>query len=78
MENNKKSKGSFLGLVPLVVFLVLYFAVGIGTGSFDNMPLMIGISIAIGVAFVLNKKEKKSLHLKKRLLCFVKGQEIVH
>ncbi|HBI94515.1 MAG TPA: sodium:proton antiporter, partial [Terrisporobacter glycolicus] len=73
MENNKKSKGSFLGLVPLVVFLVLYFAVGIGTGSFDNMPLMIGISIAIGVAFVLNKKGEEKLTFEEKVTLFCKG-----
>lgn len=33
MEKSKKSKGSFLGLVPLCVFLILYFAIGIGTGG---------------------------------------------
>ncbi|MCC3864808.1 Na+/H+ antiporter NhaC family protein [Terrisporobacter petrolearius] len=73
MENNKKSKGSFLGLVPLVVFLVLYFAIGIGTGSFDNMPLMIGISIAIGVAFVLNKKGEEKLTFEEKVTLFCKG-----
>lgn len=73
MESNKKSKGSFLGLVPLCVFLVLYFAVGIGTGSFDNMPLMIGISIAIAVAFALNKTGKEKINFEEKVTLFCKG-----
>ncbi|WP_018589512.1 Na+/H+ antiporter NhaC family protein [Terrisporobacter glycolicus] len=73
MENNKKSKGSFLGLVPLCVFLVLYFAVGIGTGSFDNMPLMIGITIAVGVALALNKKGEEKLSFEEKVTLFCKG-----
>lgn len=73
MENNKKSKGSFLGLVPLCVFLVLYFAIGIGTGSFEHMPLMIGISIAIGVALALNKKGEEKLSFEEKITMFCKG-----
>lgn len=73
MENNKKSKGSFLGLVPLCVFLVLYFAVGVGTGSFDNMPLMIGISIAIAVAFALNKTGEEKINFEEKVTLFCKG-----
>ena len=57
---NKEKKGSFIGLLPLVVFLVAYMATGIGTGAFDNMPLMTGIAIASGVALLLNKKDKKT------------------
>lgn len=73
MEDSNKSKGSFLGLVPLITFLVLYFAVGIGTGSFDNMPLMMGIAIAIGVALALNKKDGKKLTFEEKVTMFCKG-----
>lgn len=58
MEENKVNKGSFLGLVPLLVFLVLYMFTGLSTGSFENMPLMVGILIASAVALILNKKGK--------------------
>jgi len=73
MENSKKSKGSFLGLVPLCVFLILYFAIGIGTGSFENMPLMIGIAIAIGVGLVLNKKGEAKLSFEEKVTMLCKG-----
>ena len=58
MKDN--NKGSFLGLLPLLVFLVAYMGTGLGTGTFDNMPLMTGIAIASGVALLLNKKDKKT------------------
>lgn len=70
MEGNKK--GHFLGLVPLICFLVIYFACGIGTGSFDKMPLMIGISIAVIIAFFLNNKDNKISFLDK-VKIFCKG-----
>ena len=70
MKNEKK--GSFLGLLPLIVFLVAYMGTGLGTGSFDNMPLMTGIAIASGVALLLNKRDKNS---RKKLHCTVKEEE---
>jgi Na+/H+ antiporter NhaC len=73
MEDSKKANGSFLGLVPLCVFLALYFAIGIGTGSFDNMPLMIGITIAIGVALSLNKKNEEKITFEEKVEIFCKG-----
>lgn len=62
MSNNK---GNFKGLVPLIIFLVLYFAMGIGTGNFDNLPLMVGILIASGIALFLNNKDDKKNFVQK-------------
>ncbi|MDO5292546.1 MAG: Na+/H+ antiporter NhaC family protein [bacterium] len=50
-----KKKGSIVGLLPLFVFLVLYMGIGFATGSFDNLPLMVGILIAVGVALSLQR-----------------------
>ncbi len=55
MKNNGKSNGNFLGMVPLIAFLIIYFATGMFTGSFDNMPLLVGITIASGIALLLRK-----------------------
>ena len=33
-----KKKGSFLGLVPLLIFLLIYASTGIFTDKIDNMP----------------------------------------
>lgn len=71
-----KKKGSVLGLLPLIVFLVLYMGTGLGTGSFDNMPLMIGIAIASAVALALSSKKKKiSFDEKVNLYCKGGGEQ---
>jgi len=70
MKNEKK--GSFLGLLPLIVFLVAYMGTGLGTGSFDNMPLMTGIAIASGVALLLNKRDKKT-PFEEKIALYCKG-----
>lgn len=71
MENKK---GSFLGLIPLLAFLVLYFVVGIGTGSFDNLPLMVGILIASGIALVMKKPgEHEKTTFDERVTKYCKG-----
>lgn len=54
MENANNKKGSFKGLLPLVIFLVVYFAMGIGTGDFGNFPLMIGIFLASAISLFMN------------------------
>lgn len=71
MENKK---GSFLGLIPLLAFLVLYFVMGIGTGSFDNLPLMVGILIASGIALVMKKPgEHEKTTFDERVTKYCKG-----
>ena len=67
-----KTKGHFIGLVPLIAFLVLYMGVGLFSGSFDNMPLMVGILIATAVALLLNKPSE-SLSLNEKIEIFCRG-----
>ena len=70
-----KTKGHFIGLVPLIVFLVLYMGVGLFSGSFDNMPLMVGILIATAVALLLDKpSERLSLNEKIEIFCHGAGE----
>lgn len=73
MEKEKKElkKGSFMGLVPLVIFLVVYFLMGIGTGSFDNFPLMIGIFLASAIALFMKSPvaEKKTFVERVEMFC---------
>ncbi|MFV0379249.1 MAG: Na+/H+ antiporter NhaC family protein [Anaerorhabdus sp.] len=71
-----KKKGSLIGLIPLVSFLVIYMCTGIFTKSFDNMPLMIGISFASIIALCLqNKKDKKTFSEKVTIFCKGGGEE---
>lgn len=75
-DSNSNGKGSFIGLLPLIIFLVLYMATGIGSGSFDNMPLMDGILIASAVALILNKTSgKRSFSDKVDLYCEGGGEK---
>lgn len=53
-----KEKGSFKGLIPLIVFLLIYMSVGIFTKSFDNMPLLVGLLIASAVGLLLKSFDK--------------------
>lgn len=74
IENDtEKSKGSFIGLLPLIIFMVLYVTVGLVSGSFDNIPLAIGISIASIIAFVLPKKGDTKTTFNDKITIFCKG-----
>ncbi|WP_457390114.1 Na+/H+ antiporter NhaC family protein [Vagococcus carniphilus] len=68
----KKKKGHFMGMVPLIIFLILYMATGLISGSFENMPLMVGILIASAIALLMNNKDKPST-FEERVMMFCKG-----
>lgn len=42
---------------------------GLSTGSFENMPLMVGITLACAVALMMNKKEEKLVLTKSYYFC---------
>ncbi|WP_282925658.1 Na+/H+ antiporter NhaC family protein [Helcococcus kunzii] len=71
VNTNKINKGSFIGFIPLLTFLVIYFVMGIGTGSFDNLPLLVGMFIATIVSFIISSPvaEKKSFEEKVKIFC---------
>lgn len=73
MDNKKTvtTKGSFIGFIPLLSFLVIYFVMGMATGSFDNLPLLIGMFIAMVVSFVISSPvaEKKTFVEKVEIFC---------
>ena len=51
--DNKKVKGGFIGLVPLLCFLVVYFIMGLATGDFGNFPLMICMFLAMAIGLMI-------------------------
>lgn len=59
MKDDNLKQGSFLGLVPLLIFIVLYIAITIITGSASTLPLNVGILIACIFAFIFSKKKAK-------------------
>ncbi len=72
MSDNNVNKGNFMGLMPLIAFLVIYLLTGIISGDFGTMPLMIGIALASIVAFLLNDKENK-LSFTDKVTLYCKG-----
>lgn len=68
-----KEKGQFKGLLPLIIFLVIYLATGLITEDFESIPLLIGIMIALGIAFSLNKDQKHKKSLKEKMTIFARG-----
>lgn len=73
MENANNKKGSFMGLLPLVIFLVVYFAMGIGTGDFGNFPLMIGIFLASGISLFMKSPVAEKKTFTEKVVMFCKG-----
>lgn len=65
-------KGRFIGLTPLVVFLILFVGTGLFTGNFDNMPLLVAFMISAAYALLLNKEGEK-LSFNKKIDIFMEG-----
>ncbi|KRK97573.1 Na+ H+ antiporter family protein [Secundilactobacillus odoratitofui DSM 19909 = JCM 15043] len=73
MKSDKQApQGNFIGLVPLIFFLVLYISSGLLTGSFDNMPLLVAMMLASVVAFLL-KGDHREDTFSDKLTIFFKG-----
>lgn len=68
----KTKKGSFLGLVPLIVFLIVYFVMGLATGDFGNFPLLIGMCLAATVGLCL-KKPGDNMSFGDKVMMFCEG-----
>lgn len=67
-----KNESNFMGLLPLIVFLLIFVGTGIITGDFNNMPLLVAFMISAGFALALNKKQEK-LSVSKKIDIFMKG-----
>lgn len=69
-------KGSFVGLLPLIIFVILYIISTILTGNASTMPLNTGILIAIICAFVfcaMRKKDENTMSFDDLVTNFCKG-----
>ena len=65
----KTSKGSAIGLLPLLVFLLLFIGSGIITENFYAMPVLVAFIIATVVAIAMNTK----VSLNEKIEVFCKG-----
>lgn len=68
-----EKKGSIYGLIPLIVFLVIYVSTGLFTDKIDNMPLLVAFAITTGVSLCLNHPNKEKLSLDQKVSMFCKG-----
>ncbi|WP_338001148.1 Na+/H+ antiporter NhaC family protein [Phocoenobacter skyensis] len=71
-NGSNTNKGNIKGLFPLFAFLIVYILVRLLSGSFETMPIMVGISIGCLVAFFLNNKEHK-ISFTEKVTIFCKG-----
>lgn len=65
-------EGNFIGLVPLIFFLVIYISSGLITKNFDSLPLLVAMIFACIVAFAL-KGDNKDDKFSDKLVVFCKG-----
>lgn len=65
----KETRENGLALLPLGIFLALFIGSGIITGDFYKLPILVAISIAVGVALVMNRKESFNVKVER----FAKG-----
>lgn len=72
---NKHNKGNFLGLMPLIIFIILYILSTALTGDAGTMPLNVGILIAIicAFAFCMRKKSRGTMNFDGFTTMFCKG-----
>ena len=68
-----KKKGSFLGLVPLLIFLLIYASTGIFTDKIDNMPLLVAFTITVAIALCFNNPNKEKISFEQKVEIFCKG-----
>lgn len=67
-------KGSIKGLLPLIIFLILYALTGVISGKFDSMPLLVGMILASMVAFgIAPPKGTKKLSFSEKVMTFCRG-----
>ncbi len=62
-----KENGNPRALLPFIVFLILFIGSGIVTGDFYSFPVLVAITIAAAVAFMMNPKER--LDTKVEIFC---------
>lgn len=67
-----KKEGNFIGLLPLIVFLIIFVGTGIITGDFSKMPLLVAFMISAGFSLFLNRKGEK-LPISKKIDMFMVG-----
>ena len=68
----EKSTGRFLGLTPILLFMLLVIGSGVLTQNFSTMPILVAFTISAGFALLLNDS-KRSLSIAEKIDVFCRG-----
>ena len=68
----EKSTGRFLGLTPILLFMLLVIGSGVLTQNFSTMPILVAFAISAGFALLLNDS-KRSLSIAEKIDVFCRG-----
>jgi Na+/H+ antiporter NhaC len=68
----EKSAGRFLGLTPILLFMLLVIGSGVLTQDFSTMPILVAFTLSAGFALTLNDS-KKSLSITEKIDVFCQG-----
>ena len=53
-------KSNFIGLLPLIFFIIIYVLTGIYTDNFSSMPLLVAFTLSVVVALLIQVKGQKT------------------
>lgn len=68
-ETSTSKRPSWIGLTPLLVFLLVYFVASVASGDFYKMPIAVAFLVASGYALAITR----GLKLEDRVLQFSRG-----
>jgi multidrug transporter EmrE-like cation transporter len=68
----EKSTGRFLGLTPILLFMLMVIGSGVLTQNFSTMPILVAFAISAGFGLLLNNSTS-SLSISKKIDIFCRG-----
>jgi Na+/H+ antiporter NhaC len=68
----KQPTGSFLGLTPILLFMLLVIGSGVLTQNFSSMPILVAFAISAGFALLLNNATSR-LSIAEKVDIFCRG-----
>ena len=68
-------KGNFWALLPLIIFILVYFSASIYLNDFYSVPALVVFMLALVIAFV--QFPKVSFHSKAEAFCKNAGEETI-
>jgi Na+/H+ antiporter NhaC len=71
-ENSNTNYKSFIGLTPLILFILILITAGLATKSFTSMPVLVAFMLVAAYTLCLNRKDEK-ISLEEKVEIFAKG-----